>query len=357
MKKRYLTVLVVLLIALIFFFQKDKFQNSPQKDIETLKEKDPIVKKEETIPNDLNNIPNKEELVKKRREKYQKMIEGYHESGVISNQKFRFFGKVVDQFNSPVIGADITVRLFKYNKSFLSDALGGNASPQRNIKKLITLKSDANGDFSLVNEMGTEIEITYIKKEGYLEKYENRIFLYSSKRENEDRVTYTLWKKGVTEPLVKDDKFYGIEPDNRIYTLDLINSKKKEGKQSGDIFVQIKRPSDAKRTGVQFDWTLNIEVNDGGIIPTNDTFLYEAPESGYQTSFTLEMKADSKDWTRELKKAKFYVKSRGGKIYSSFVVDVYAVYNDQSVFNIEWLTNLSGSRNLEYDSSKKIVRR
>jgi hypothetical protein len=88
-------------------------------------------------------------------------------------------------------------------------------------------------------------------------------------------------------------------------------------------------------------------VVDGGIIATNDDFMYRAPEAGYRDKYEFAMPATSTNWLPEIDHQQFYVKSRNGQVFGSLEVRVIPDYNDRSVFDVHYAANPSGSRNLE----------
>jgi hypothetical protein len=158
-----------------------------------------------------------------------------------------------------------------------------------------------------------------------------------------------MWKIQPGEHLVTGSKFFGIIPDGRIYTIDLLNGTKSEGQSGdGDLHVLITRPAGVERSS-RYDWSYRIEGINGGVKETQDEFMYTAPESGYQTAYEKSFAAKQGDWTDRLKK-NFYIRSRGGTIYGRLEVEIVPVYQDKSVFSIVYAVNPKGSRNLENGS-------
>lgn len=80
---------------------------------------------------------------------------------------------------------------------------------------------------------------------------------------------------------------------------------------------------------------------------TDDEFMYLAPESGYQKTYTFTMSSTNANWKRELDGLRFYLKSRDGQVYGRFIFDIIPDYNDVSVFNVRWAVNPNDSRNLQ----------
>jgi len=88
---------------------------------------------------------------------------------------------------------------------------------------------------------------------------------------------------------------------------------------------------------------------------TSAGYLYEAPESGYRQTYELHMSVADPNWQEQIEKT-FFIKSRDGKVYGYFHVTIIPNYNDISVFKTESFINPAGSRNLEFDPAKEIMR-
>lgn len=252
------------------------------------------------------------------------------------------YGKVVDQNGQPVAGAEVQASIDKGVN--LIDAVSEEHQT----------KTDAQGLFHFLGLHGQGMGIR-LQKEGY--NYDAN--LPSERPSNylpdpNTPLIFTMWKLRGAEPMVHDKKFYGINPDGRIFTIDLVNKKKIEGTNAvGDLRVQIQRPAKIK-SGEKFDWSLVITAIGGGVIAvTNASYLYEAPESGYQQTYELHMSAAAPNWQEQIERI-FYIKSRDGKVFGHFHVNVIPNYNNTSVFDVESYVNPAGSRNLEFDPSKQI---
>jgi len=110
--------------------------------------------------------------------------------------------------------------------------------------------------------------------------------------------------------------------------------------------------------GKPFDWSISLEIANGGLIEVSDVYPNEAPIEGYKSSVAINVAAteDIKDWQSSLRKS-FYFKSRGGQNYGRITINVTADFQPPPTsFGAEIYTNPSGSRNLEYDKNKEISR-
>lgn len=252
------------------------------------------------------------------------------------NQSQDLYGKAIDQYGQPVIGADVTVQV----------NLGvGRGGTQTN-------RTDAAGLFQFNGFRGRSLNITLAKKGFQIEGHGLGSKGLNGPDTNPDnRAIYTMWKLKGPEPMIH--KVYSnrnIKPDGRMYTVDFLKNEISEGTNvAGDFIVQFQRqPQSNPRENV--DWSFMMTAMDGGFIGvTNDDYLNEAPKSGYKRLYTIER--SSKDSTLT-----FYLKSRGGQTYGHFhIMQLYPGYRDKDLagVQIEYYVNPSGSRNLEFDPAKQ----
>jgi hypothetical protein len=261
------------------------------------------------------------------------------------NIPIEFYGKVVDQNDRPLSGVKV--------KAHVRHLIMATPTTRGTRFKDCELATDQNGLF-VFSEKGAGITIDAIEKEGYeLSKKAKRSYSYKGTSEiftpdSDNPVVFKMWKQQGAEKLIKGDKFYGIIPDGRQYTLNLLYGQKIEGDSSkGDLKVTIERPAQiTPRT--PYDWSFTIEGINGGVIETADEFMYLAPESGYQPKYQFSMNSTHPKWSDKTKK-QFYLSSRDRKFFGRMEVDVYSSYRDQAVFDVHYFLNTNGSRNLEYD--------
>jgi len=258
----------------------------------------------------------------------------------INAKPINVYGKVIDQFGQPVVDATVngdTLLMISFERS------GGET---------VSTITDAQGRFSFTGLHGARFGLK-IEKAGY--KYDTQLnvnWWNNYKPDPDNPAIFHMWKLQGAEPMVSDSKFYGIKPDGRFYTIDLINGTKTEGTTGqGDLIVQIIRPAQIQQ-GQKFDWSFTMQANDGGFIETTDPYLNEAPESGYQSQYTITMSANDPNWQEEVQDKTFYLESRNGTVYGQMRVTIIPNYNDTSVFKFESYVNPSGSRDLEIDPKK-----
>jgi hypothetical protein len=262
------------------------------------------------------------------------------------NQSQDFYGKVVDQYGQPVAGADVTLGI--------NLAIGRGASQKT--------QTDAAGLFQFTGIKGQSLNITPEKKGFQIEGHGlGQKGINGPETSPDNRTIYTMWKLKGPEPMMhKEVNSRKIQPDGRVFTLDFVKNEITEGTNTaGDILVQIQRPPQVKPKE-QYDWSFVMTAIDGGFIEvTNDAYLNEAPESGYQQKYQMNRYATNvvnfSTYPLYRTDRTFFLKSRGGQVYSHFQIkDLDPDYRGMAALRIESFINPSGSRNLEFDPAKQI---
>ena len=270
-----------------------------------------------------------------------------------ANQQVRFYGQVIDQDGDPL--PDVKVRL---SLKRTAETLPGMS---RDVLDYIDETSDAQGLFGLTGKSGSLLLVQSLEKSGYEAPYVgNRAYWYeeivAGRKFTPDEAKpelFRMWKKVGAERLAHADKFYGIVPDGRSYTVDLLNEKKIEGGAAGDFKVSIRRPQPVA-TGARYDWGCVVEGIGGGVIETQDEFMYRAPENGYLSRYEVNVSASDPQWSDRAQR-RLYLKSRNGSVYARMDVEILANYQDKAVFNVKYFANPSRSRNLEYDPLQDVI--
>lgn len=271
----------------------------------------------------------------------------------LNDRPIEFYGKAVDQYGDPVADAEVIGNVLVFN------------GKKEGVEQVRT-KTDATGCFQVIGYSGESLEIGVRKvpgfyngrvdgemTQGFLARYS---IMYKEVHHPDlnKPVIFKMWRLQGPEPMIEGKDFYGIVPDGRQYTIDLINTKKIEGGSKGDFIVQILRPG-ILGTQSKHDWSFEIKAIDGGLIETEDPFPYLAPEAGYQLTCLYSMSTSDPNWSDRVKK-QFYMKSRGGKVYARVQVEILENYQKESALRIYYLANPSGSRNLEWDPKERMTK-
>jgi len=247
-----------------------------------------------------------------------------------------FYGKVIDENSNPVEGASI-----QFQCAGFADKVDTS-----------TTESDANGLFSLQGKTGQNLHISVGKDGYYISRrdkfdfqYSLAIDIYSPQEWNP--VIFHLHKKGQGEPLIGGRFPPGmtiaqLHHDGTPVELNLLNGTLAPT-GSGQLKLEFWRDiSDLNKQ--PFDWKLQLSMlgGSGGIIPTDDEFAFQAPETGYQASIVIDMPATNQDWLGEVR-SKYYIQLPNGN-YGR--IDFYLLPRN-GVFTVGSTINPSGSRNLE----------
>ncbi len=252
------------------------------------------------------------------------------------NKAVDFWGKVVDQDGQAISGVQIVlqVRHWHYNPP---------ADLDSDFPKY-EMTTDADGKFKLSGVTGDVLELESMQKNNYRLSPRTPHSLGTSGGSLEQPVIFKMWKEGAKQLLVTGSHVFGIDL-GKIYTLDLIQGEKFVGETVGDLRVSITRASDAKPRE-KYQWSFSIEAIGGGLLESDDEFMYLAPESGYEPKIEMQLDPDNSDWKGEITK-QFFIRARNGQVYGRVQVTIYSIYNVHSAIEVNYAINPNGSRNLQ----------
>lgn len=260
------------------------------------------------------------------------------------HQPIEFYGQIIDQYSNPV--PNVKIRAFILHEQASMPTPSGDF-PVTNSLVHLEKETGVDGRFEVTGEEGRNLTFEAIQKDGYEVSGGMPQTFGAINGTRDNPVVFKIWKLGEKAQLISGSKFWGIVPDGRTYTVDFLQqSKTEDANAPGDIKISITRPAQIKPRE-KFDWSFSIEAVQGGLIATDDAFMYLAPESGYQPTYTITMSATNADWRRELDGLQFYFKTRSGQVYGNFRCDIIPDYNAVSIFNVSWSANPSDSRNLQ----------
>jgi hypothetical protein len=258
-----------------------------------------------------------------------------------ANVPIAFWGQVVDQNGKGLAGANVSAGIRHWS---LTPTLQGHASSIK-VKAL----SGSDGVFSIANVSGDVLELDAIFLDGYeLSAKAKRAFDYTRgvRTSPTNPVVFRMWKHGIKQPLLKGSGFFGIIPDGRTYAIDFTTGKKSETTSSeGDLIVSITRPLDAVWNS-KYDWAFTLKAVGGGIFEEKGDFMYLAPEDGYDAVVQYQFKEQDPSWTHRVRK-QFFAKTRNGQHFARLNVEVFAHYDNEAVYKVEYAVNTNGSRILE----------
>ena len=267
-----------------------------------------------------------------------------------------FFGKVVDELNRPVSGAEI-----KFEWVGTSDKYGGDGVGHR------TTTSDANGMFAINGIEGKCLGVD-VRKDGYYSRrpWNDAAFEYGGfwhknfiEPDCNKPVIFHLVKRPIAEPTLRVRQRSIPKPPVWETRIDLL-TQPAETSAGGDIILKIARPPHPGYRN-PFDWQLKIEgVSGAELIMSDDEFMLRAPDGGYQKAIVKEYKQVRGN---SIETVKFYVRHKARKLYAAVSVEVTPYYpdhitqEDTACFIVTGTVNPNDSQNLEYDPAKDIRKR
>jgi len=257
-----------------------------------------------------------------------------------------FYGRVIDQNGAPVGAASVG---YAPIDNFL-------ASTTR-----YTGVSDANGYFSIEGVKGVALSVG-VGKQGYYavdDKYDKSpssaaTFAYGmgpdsyrqSPPTKDKPAIFVLHKMGKTEPLVRVEKSTRIPKDGTSVSVDLMN-----GSLSSDGSFRVEAWTQAPTSGRKFAWRCRVSVPGGGLIERKGEFDFEAPSDGYEESVEITIPQDAEQWTSQQQR-NYFVRLQDNR-YAR--VNFRMIAGGNHYFILEsFLNPKPGSRNLEFDPSKKV---
>lgn len=245
----------------------------------------------------------------------------------------KFYGKVVDENDQPVAEANIN---FDWN----------DMSPHGT--SYAKTASDAQGLFSLEGVTGRILGV-YVNKEGYYtfrgdssQSFEYAQFFEANYHtpDPNNPVIFRLRKKREAESLLVYEKEFRLAADQSV-TMDLLTGNTNITPTTLQINLL---PNED-------EWTAQLSMVEGGGIQINtNEFPFEAPEEGYQSEILITYQTSKpSNWQNPYKGGSFFVKTSQG----------YALVELKTLSGKRWIKikpyfNPSGSRNLEFDETKKL---
>jgi hypothetical protein len=248
----------------------------------------------------------------------------------------KFYGLVVDQYGNGVNDAKIIVTISKY---------GNN--------KTVETITDIDGRFKIKGKWGTSLKIDAILKSDYVVNLKNKAHYtygrYYGGRHRPDPdnpVLFDIWRKTGGRTLVKGSIKFDIESGDQPVYVDLMSKKiYKIQKENADFTVQYVMEDQSSRN---YNWSLIVKVIQGGIILTDDTYLFRAPEIGYNPIFIYD---SSKENNNKLNRPwKMYLKSKNGKYFAAIEWKTYSYHDGRARIILDYYLNAYSSTNLEVSS-------
>jgi len=260
---------------------------------------------------------------------------------VLNDVPIVFYGRLEDQFGSPVVNAEIAASIRIFN------------GVQSTVKRF-SVASDANGFFHINEGKGESLGLMP-RKDGYALASTETGFKYSymyndrfTPDQNNPRVI-KMWKLQGSEPLVGINKTYKLQYTNSAITFDLLAGKIVPA--GGDIKLTVSRSPGIISERSRLEWSVQVEAVDGGVKQCSDqeALTYQAPESGYQPEINYIFSTNPPyKWFGAFNNGLFLT-SRNGKIYSKLGLSFRINDTPDGLMYITFsgVANTNGSRNWE----------
>jgi hypothetical protein len=253
-----------------------------------------------------------------------------------------FYGKVVDDHGQPVGGAHVFYSA--------ADQYFGGSTKYNGV-------SDLNGLFFLEGAKGAGLYVE-VSKEGY-DRIANRSYgsfgygMPSGKPppSQDNPALFVLRKKGEAGFLISVDRDVVIPKDGTPVEINLGTGKPVElGRGELRIECWANNANLDPNLNERYDWRFRISVPGGGMIQRTGEFSFEAPKDGYAESEEIEMPHTAERWSKNFTK-EYFLKLSGNR----YARMTFRITSDRNQFaSITSFLNPSGSRNLEYDPTKRI---
>jgi len=349
MKTKFLKYIFVLVLVVLAIFawrqpkQHETSSESPQKIDQSTTNVSVVIPKTNIATQTMAVSPVlKTNIVRNDREKVE-AIRQYMES---QNIPIEFYGQVIDQNSNPVSG--VIVKGVVLHIKVIVPAPWGDED--QNIP--INEKTDLEGRLEARDVSGRAFDIESIQKDGYrLSPKTQMDYAYSGVAnpyhpDPQNPLIIRMWKLAEPQQLVSHHlSRIGIPVDGQPVQFDLFNGKKVPS--GGQLIVRLKRDPQIIAPRSRYDWSLQLEIPNGGLATNNDEFMYQAPESGYQETFKFDMPKDADNWTTAINQ-QFYIQLENGKSFGSLVVRMNTIHDTPPLgINLDIIINPSGSRSLQ----------
>ena len=262
------------------------------------------------------------------------------------NIPIAFYGQVIDQESNPVPNVKITISI---QQTYMTSPTTLEFKSKYVEKEV---KTDANGFFSINGENGDSLNLKSIQKDGYQLSaqtlltygYENVAVVFHPDSQNP--VIFQMWKLGESQKLISHSlSRIGIPVDGQPIQFDLLNGTK--ASSGGQLIVRFERNPQILMGGDSgYDWRATFEIPNGGFVANSDEFMYQAPENGYQETYTVEMPKGATNWATTLDQ-QFYIRLGNGN-YGNLTVHLPTFHNTPPIgLDLGITINPNGSRNLQ----------
>ena len=267
-------------------------------------------------------------------------------------QPLRFWGRVADQDGGPLEGVRVCYRAQLVDLPWIG-ALGTHDEYGSTMSK-------ADGSFFFDAGRGGRVEVTYVLKSGYqLAQNTNCTFEYPSTKPGASQdparpAQFVLVQEAAVEPQHHFQQYFRVPCDGSPCTVDL---KRGKARQEGELRVVLTRNPLLLQPLQTFDWWMHVEMPGGGLVEVEPPLGVKAPEQDYKEqisyAFTgVKSRLDPR-WRAATTKH-FYCRTAAGEYGRLRIMADLASSQPPVFLEVESWLNPSGSRNLQFETSKAL---
>lgn len=254
------------------------------------------------------------------------------------NVPIEFYGQVIDQDSNALAGVQIEAQVVQLTMPDPAVVeIGSKSIPVERV-------TGADGRFEINGVQGASFDLDSIKKVGY-EAEPTKRGHGPTGGSLDQPVMFKMWSTNIHQQLVTGDKSFPIQPDGRLYFIDLTAGTISET-GGGDLKLWVKRPQQIA-FGQKYDWSCELDVVNGGLLaePAGAS-MNSAPPDGYAPSFQFQQTVGS-GWGDTTGPRNFFVRVNGQE-YGRISIEMYANYNNQipGMVHLSYAINPSGSATL-----------
>ena len=261
------------------------------------------------------------------------------------NLPIEMYGKVIDQHGQPVADAEV----------YMIVAGGGTFAPGSGPVKI---KTDAAGMFRL-QAKGQDVKISAVKRRD--------VTMYMTLHPHDGRRVRGILLRAASSNYGKKYSWRSYTtPDNpfviNVWRVEEFGSAKSDSgylnpvpggkpyERSGLAVTCEREPKEPnthwrKQKG---SWSITFRPINGGIQQTNDIYLNQSPESGYQPELTVAMQRGDPNYKVNTQLARhYYYTANNGQLYGAFSATFDPYMEDEICsIHVKMKYNKTGSRNL-----------
>ncbi len=245
-----------------------------------------------------------------------------------------FYGKAVDENGKPVLGADVR---------FQWTDLSTTGTQERQVE------TDAHGSFSLNDVKGKRLVVRVTKVGYYAADSRNQSsFEYANPFEEvfhqpkiNAPVLFHLRKQHLVADVISKSTEVVVPGDGTISGVEIESGKINP---IGELRIQVWKPWPPRPMTPPYQWKVILTIPRGGLIETSEDFAFQAPETGYEERYVIDMNpALGSEWKVAAERSLYFAFGEPKK-YGRLTVRTDG--GSRYVF-LDYVINQAGRRDLE----------